>query len=93
MPRFFSTARLIRKKVSVESISGAPRMAPTPISWLTLAVPVVEKIASKGTKVSGKAVPTAAKSEPVTPSEIPSFSPRCSSALTKTSAAIRISTR
>ncbi len=41
--------------------------------------------------LSGMAVPTAAKSEPVTPSEIPRRSPRCSSAFVKTSAATRIS--
>ena len=92
-PRLLNTARLIRKKVNVESIKGAPKMAPTPISWLTLVVPVVEKIASRGTNVSGNAVPTAANNDPVTPSDMPSFSPRCSSALTKTSAATRINTR
>ena len=40
--------------------------------------------------LSGMAVPTAANSEPVTPSEIFSFSPRCSNALVKISAAMRI---
>jgi hypothetical protein len=68
-------------------------MAPTPISSLVTALPPPAKIASSGTRVSGMAVPIAANSEPVTPSEIFSFSPRCSSALTKISAATRMSSR
>jgi len=48
-------------------------------------------MASSGTMVSGMAVPTAANSEPVTPSEMASFCPRCSSALVKISAASKIS--
>ncbi len=47
--------------------------------------------AMMGTDVSGRAVPTAAKIEPVTPSEIFIFCPRCSSALVNISAAIRMS--
>jgi hypothetical protein len=43
--------------------------------------------------VSGKAVPMAAKSEPVTPSEIFNLSPRCSRALVKISEAIKMMTK
>ena len=75
---------------NVANINGAPNIEPTPISSLVEAFLVPASNASKGTIVSGKAVPTAANKEPVTPSEMPSFSPKCSSALVKTSAAIKI---
>ena len=89
-PRFRITDMPIRNSDRVESMSGAPRIAPMPISWSSSARPVPAKKASSGTMLSGMAVPTAANSEPVTPSEIPSRSPRCSRALVKTSAAIRM---
>ena len=90
---FFNTAKANKEMESVDSISGAPKIAPTPISSFTCTsfVPAIK--AKSGTKVSGKAVPTAANNDPVTPSEMPSFSPKCSSALVKTSAAIRITIR
>ena len=80
----------MRDSDSVESMSGAPRIAPTPISWLTSTESVPANRASNGTMLSGMAVPTAANSDPVTPSEIRSRSPRCSRALVKTSAATRM---
>src|SRR3972149_6951725 len=83
----------IRNIVSVDSMSGAPRIAPTPTSSRTSSVLAVERIATIGTMVSGRAVPTAAKMEPVMPSEILSRSPRCSRALVKISAPIRITSR
>ncbi|CAG9259777.1 hypothetical protein BCEP4_220054 [Burkholderia cepacia] len=89
-PRERITASVIRNVVSVASISGAPRIAPTPISSFTAGFAVPPASASSGTIVSGSAVPTAANSEPVTPSEIFRRSPRCSSALVKTSAATRM---
>ena len=89
-PRPPTTASAIKAVDSVDSISGAPRMAPTPISSFTDALAVPLSSASRGTMVSGRAVPTAANREPVTPSEIPSLSPRCSSALVKSSDAMRI---
>jgi len=61
-------------------MSGAPRMAPMPTCSRTSCVAPTEKIATTGTMVSGIAVPMAAKIEPVTPSEMPSRSPRCSRA-------------
>ncbi|MNC33389.1 hypothetical protein D3C75_817790 [compost metagenome] len=78
IPRRLTTASAIKKIDSVDSISGAPNIAPTPISSLTLAADVPATRAKMGTMVSGKAVPMAAKSEPVTPSEIFNLSPRCS---------------
>ena len=71
-------------------MSGAPKIAPTPISSLVVAFEVPANKASKGTIVSGNAVPTAANKDPVTPSEMPNFSPKCSKALVNTSAAIRM---
>ncbi len=51
----------IRKDVSVESISGAPRIAPVPIG--TAAAP--EENAIIGRMDSGNAVPVAASNDPV----------------------------
>ena len=51
----------IRKDVSVESISGAPRIAPVPTG--TVAEP--ERNAITGSIDSGRAVPVAANNEPV----------------------------
>ena len=82
----------MRNMVSVESMSGAPMIAPTPTSSRTCWVPALVRIATTGTMVSGSAVPTAAKIEPVTPSEIFRRSPRCSRALVKVSAPIRMIT-
>jgi hypothetical protein len=90
MPRCRNTDIPIKNNDKVDSISGAPRMAPTPISSLTFTFSVPAKMARSGTILSGMAVPTAAKIEPVTPSEILSRSPRCSSAFVKISAAARM---
>ena len=75
----------------VESMNGAPRMAPTPTSSLTCAEEP-PKIATSGTIVSGRAVPTAAKMLPVTPSENLSLAPSDSMALVNISAATTMTT-
>ena len=50
---------------------GAPNMAPTPTSSPTCTLSALTlNTATTGTMASGKAVPTAAKIEPVTPSDI-----------------------
>lgn len=92
-PLFLITAAPIKKIDRVDSIKGAPRIAPTPISSLWLDKLFPEMMARSGTMVSGSAVPTAANSEPVTPCERRSLWPRCSSALVKISAAMRMMTR
>ena len=51
---------------SVESMNGAPRIAPTPIS--SDDAPLAKTIAMIGMRVSGSAVPTAASTEPTAPS-------------------------
>ena len=65
-------------------------MAPTPTSCRTDKSPLAANTATTGTIVSGNAVPTAANTDPVTPSEMRNRSPKCSSALVNVSAPIRI---
>ena len=48
---------------SVESMNGAPRIAPTPTSWVA-SPPPPKMIAMIGIIVSGSAVPTAASTDP-----------------------------
>ena len=76
MPRDFRIASVMRQVESVASISGAPRIAPTPISSLSARLAEPPSTAMIGTVVSGSAVPTAAKSDPVTPSDMPEFARR-----------------
>ncbi len=54
------------KIASVESMKGAPMMAPMPISWP--AAPPETRMAMSGMTVSGRAVPTAASTLPTAPS-------------------------
>ena len=57
---------------SVVSMRGAPRMAPTPISF-PASFPTSTAIS--GRTVSGRAVPIAARTLPTTPSDSPKRSP------------------
>ena len=59
------TAAPVTNIASVESMNGAPRMAPTPI--VVPAVPPPKTMAMIGIIVSGSAVPTAARTEPIAP--------------------------
>ena len=65
-------------------MNGAPRMAPTPTSLD--ASPVANRIAMIGIIVSGRAVPTAARTDPTAPSARFSFRPNHSMLLVKSSA-------
>lgn len=81
-------AHPVTNMVKVESIKGAPRMAPIPISdeWAVSFV----KSAMIGMRVSGKAVPMAASTEPTAPSDRLSSFPSHSMAFTNSSAATSI---
>ena len=61
-----TTAAPVTTMASLESMKGAPRMAPTPTS--VAASPPVKMMAMIGTSVSGSAVPTAARTLPTAPS-------------------------
>ena len=89
-PRRLAANVPIKKNVMVDSISGAPKMAPTPTSCRTDKSPEAANTATTGIIASGKAVPTAANTDPVTPSEMCNRSPKCSSALVNVSAPTRI---
>ena len=73
---------------SVESMNGAPRIAPTPTECDV--APPANRIAMIGIIVSGSAVPTAARTEPTAPSASSSFRPNHSMPFVKSSAPIRI---
>src|SRR3954449_8537980 len=75
---------------SVASMNGAPRIAPTPTSCDE--APDAKRIAMIGIIVSGKEVPTAARTEPTAPSASSSFRPNHSIPLVNSSAPIRITT-
>ena len=75
---------------SVESMNGAPRIAPTPIS--SDEAPVAKTIAMIGIRVSGSAVPTAASTEPTAPSARFRERPNHSIPLVNSSAPIRMTT-
>ncbi|MNL23682.1 hypothetical protein D3C87_1450820 [compost metagenome] len=73
---------------SVLSMNGAPTMAPMPMSVpATLPLRQAPTMAMIGMMVSGRAVPTAASTEPTAPSERFSFLPTHSIELTKASQA------
>ncbi len=50
----------------LDSMNGAPRIAPMPIS--SADAPLLKRMAMIGTSVSGSAVPTAARTLPTAPS-------------------------
>ena len=81
----------VTNMASVESMNGAPRIAPTPTSWDD--APVANRIAMIGIIVSGSAVPTAARTEPTAPSASPILRPNHSMLLVNSSAPIRITTK
>ena len=62
-----STAVPVINSARVPSINGAPKIAPMPTS--PPIVPETKNMAISGMIVSGNAVPTAANTEPTTPSE------------------------
>ena len=83
----------IKATDNVDNISGGPIIAPIPISapaFAPAAPTPPPNSAINGTIASGNAVPTATKIDPVTPSEIPNFSPTCSRALQNIIAATKI---
>ena len=59
----------ITNSATVESISGAPIIAPTPTSLWAPGTPRLITSATAGISVSGKAVPTAASRLPTAASE------------------------
>ena len=85
--REISTATPVTNIASVASMNGAPRIAPIPISseW-----PPPNRIAMSGIIVSGRAVPTAARTEPTAPSARPSLWPNHSMPLVNSSAPSRM---
>ncbi len=76
---------------SVESMKGAPRIAPTPTPW-EASEPPPKRIAMIGIIVSGRAVPTAARTDPTAPSASSSFRPNHSIPFVNSSAPIRMTT-
>ena len=76
---------------SVDSMKGAPRIAPMPISLLES--PLAMRIATMGIIVSGSAVPTAASTEPTAPSASWSLCPTHSMPFVKSSAPARMRTK
>ena len=89
-PRDHSTARPVTNIARVASMNGAPRMAPTPTSCDD--APLANRIAMIGIIVSGRAVPTAARTEPTAPSASSSLRPNHSMPLVKSSAPNRMTT-
>ena len=85
------TATPVTNIASVESMNGAPRMAPTPTALAE--APDANRIAMIGIIVSGSAVPTAARTEPTAPSASWSFRPNHSMPFVNSSAPIRITTK
>ncbi len=81
----------VTNMASVESMNGAPRMAPTPTS-LVEAPPSPKPIAMIGIIVSGRAVPTAARTEPTAPWASSSLRPNHSMPLVNSSAPTRMTT-
>ncbi|OOO01266.1 MAG: hypothetical protein USCGTAYLOR_02535 [Chromatiales bacterium USCg_Taylor] len=83
-----STATPVTNIAAVESMKGAPRIAPIPTSSAT-SVPT-KMIAMIGIIVSGSAVPTAARTLPTMPWPSPSLRPNHSIAFVNSSAPSRI---
>src|SRR2546430_467215 len=68
-------------------MNGAPRIAPIPMSSPAVCP---DRSATIGSSVSGNAVPTAARTDPTTPSERPNASPIHSTPFVNSSAPPRI---
>ena len=93
-----SVARRLRQKItptpvtnmaSVDSMNGAPRIAPTPTAWVA-SPPPPKTIAITGIIVSGSAVPTAASTDPTAPWARLSLRPNHSMPFVNSSAPSRI---
>src|SRR5215210_4657792 len=85
------TAAPVTNIASVASMNGAPRIAPTPTPCEADEPPPV-RIAMIGIIVSGKAVPTAASTDPTAPSASSSLRPNHSMPFVNSSAPNRITT-
>src|SRR4051794_19340788 len=85
------TATPVTNIASVESMNGAPRIAPTPMPC-DASDPSPVRIAMIGIIVSGSAVPTAASTDPTAPSASSSFRPNHSMPFVNSSAPNRITT-
>src|SRR5436190_14211452 len=83
------TATPVTNIARVESMNGAPRIAPTPIPC-DASVPDPATIAMIGIMVSGRAVPTAASTDPTAPSASSSFRPNHSIPFVNSSAPTRM---
>src|SRR3954453_13276378 len=83
------TATPVTNIASVESMNGAPRIAPTPMPC-DASDPSPVRIAMIGIIVSGSAVPTAARTDPTAPSASSSFRPNHSIPFVNSSAPARI---
>src|SRR5690349_21941103 len=88
----YRTATPVTNIASVESMNGAPRIAPTPMPCDADEPPPV-RIAMIGIIVSGRAVPTAARTEPTAPSASWSFRPNHSMPFVNSSAPARMTTK
>src|SRR5262245_63769401 len=85
----YRTAVPVMNMASVESMNGAPRIAPTPTPC-EASEPAPVTMAMIGIIVSGSAVPTAARTEPTAPSASSSLRPNHSIPLVNSSAPARI---
>ena len=85
------TATPVTNIASVPSMNGAPSTAPTPTS--VDAAPPPHRIAMSGIIVSGRAVPTAARTDPTAPSARSSLRPNHSMPFVNSSAPTRMTTR
>src|SRR5437773_12311716 len=83
------TARPVTNMASVDSMNGAPRIAPIP-TLSDAALPPPNRIAMIGIIVSGSAVPTAASTDPTAPSASSSFRPNHSIPFVNSSAPTRM---
>ena len=85
------TASPVTHIASVPSMNGAPSTAPTPTS--VDAWPLPKTMAMNGIVVSGRAVPTAARTEPTAPSARSSLRPNHSIPFVNSSAPARMTTK
>jgi hypothetical protein len=83
------TASPVTNIASVESMNGAPRIAPIPTA---VELPPAKRMAMIGIIVSGRAVPTAARTDPTAPSATSSLRPNHSIPLVNSSAPSRMIT-
>ena len=91
-----STATPVTNMASVDSMNGAPRMAPVPMACEVSGSPpnsTGPRMAMTGISVSGMAVATAARTLPTAPSARFSLWPNHSIPLVNSSAAIRMIAR